>query len=373
MTLEGEARRALDAFALPGRVLECLAAGGGHINASWRVTTAGAVGGTFLLQRLNPSVFSDGDAVMGNVAQVVRRLREANAASGARGLRLVPTRSGRDWLTARDGVVWRLYEFIETAAVHHVAESPRMAEAAARAFGDFARRTSEPPLQLSAVLPGFHDTRRRLRQLEAARRRNAAGRAAELAAECDRILDERELAERIPAALDSGAIPTRVAHNDAKIANVLFKEGTIEPICVIDLDTVMPGSPLHDFGDLVRSTVSAAPEDAAEVAAVEVRNDFFAAIVRGFLAGTSGLLEGRELALLVEAARSIALEQAARFAADYLDGDLYYRVTDPRQNLRRARSQLALFDALTRESAHLERLVSAAALSLRAGADPVRP
>lgn len=372
MTLDGEARRALDAFVLPGHVLECVAAGGGHINASWRVTAMGSAGERFLLQRLNPRVFPDGDAVMRNVVQVVTRLRETRAPASARGLRLVPTRSGREWLTD-DTVVWRLYELIDTAAVHHVAESPRMAEAAAHAFGEFARLTSEPLLQLSAVLPGFHDTRRRLSQLEAARGRDAAGRTAELAAECDRILAERDLAERIPAALERGEIPTRVAHNDAKIANVLFEEGTAEPICVIDLDTVMPGSPLHDFGDLVRSTVSAAPEDAAEIAAVEVRHDFFAAIVRGFLAGTSGLLKVRELALLVEAARSIALEQAARFAADYLDGDVYYRVTDPRQNLRRARNQLALFDALTRQSDRLERLVAGAALSARPGADPLRP
>ena len=336
----------LSAFTLPGPVRDCTRLAGGHINASWRVRPEGSEGRSYTLQRLNPHVFPHGQAVMENIRRVVARLSGGPDPRGCRCLRLVPLTSGAWWHTAGDGSLWRLYEFIDGTTTHDAATTPELAEAAARAFGDFARRLSEPPLDLAETLPGFHDTRLRLRQLESAMMRDAVGRAGDVADECARVLDEVALARTIPGALESGAIPRRVAHNDAKLGNVLFIEGTAEPCCVIDLDTVMPGTPLHDFGDLVRSMVSEASEDAEDSAGIHVRPEYYRAIARGFIDGMGRLLTQEEQRMMPDAARSIVLEQAARFLADYLDGDSYYRITDPKQNLRRARVQLALFERL---------------------------
>ena len=349
MIADWDAREALDAFALPGRTPSCIPVPGGHINGTWRA-------GNFLLQRINPHVFPDGAALMHNVLAVTGRLAER--APARRRLELVPTSSGAWWHTDRAGAVWRLYRFVGHTRTHQVASTPDMARAAARAFGEFANITSDPPLELVTTIPAFHDTRRRLSALAAAAARDAMGRAAAVQGECARVLDEEAIAARIPSLMESGTVPRRVAHNDAKIANVLFDMATDSPVCVIDLDTTMPGSPLHDFGDLVRSMVSDTPEDAHDTAAVEVRDEYFAAIVDGYLAGSGNLLTDTERALLVTAARSIALEQAARFLGDYLDGDLYYRTSAPGENLRRARTQLALYGALTAKADQLERIVT---------------
>ncbi|HEU4829094.1 MAG TPA: aminoglycoside phosphotransferase family protein [Gemmatimonadales bacterium] len=348
MTTDREAREALTAFALPPSAAECVRVPGGHINATWRA-------GPWLLQRINPLVFPDGAAVMENVLAVTRRLAE-RPGSAATHLQLRRTRDGRWWHVAEDGAVWRVFAYIE-GRTFDTAASPDLAEGAARAFGEFASSMGEPPLHLHTTLPGFHDTRRRVDALADTATRDPAGRARDVRRELDTILGERALAAIIPDFLATGDLPLRVAHNDAKIANVVFAPGSGAPLAVIDLDTTMPGSPLHDFGDLVRSMVSEAAEDAFDPASVRVRHVFFEAIVRGYLAGTGNLLSARERELLVTAARSIVLEQAARFLADHLDGDLYYPATSPGVNLVRARSQLALLADLTREADRLEGVV----------------
>lgn len=351
MTSSQDPRDALSAFAIPGGELECRPVAGGHINQTWRA-------GAWVLQRLNPEVFRDGRLVMENVLAVTRRLQERSP-TPRYALRLVPTRDGEWWHTARDGAVWRLSPFIP-GRTFQTAQAVAQAERAAWAFGDFARSVSDPPLRLHTTLPEFHDARRRLAALEAAATRDACGRADGVAREVESVLSEGALAATIPALLASGELPLRLAHNDAKIANVIFDAENARPIAVIDLDTTMPGSPLHDFGDLVRSMVSAAPEDAADSSAVRLRHEYVAAIARGFLGGSDGLMTPGERTLLVTAARSTALEQAARFLSDHLDGDRYYRVNAPGQNLARARTQLALFRALTEDADRLEALVERA-------------
>jgi hypothetical protein len=351
MTSGRDPRDALRAYALPDAGPECRPVRGGHINETWRA-------GPWVLQRMNPDVFPDGKAVMENVLAVTRRLAER---SGSRaGLRLVPTCDGRWWHTGPDGAIWRLFAFVAGDSFE-VAPTPAHAEGAARAFGEFARTMADPILPLHVTMPGFHDSRRRLAALAASADRDAAGRATDARGEIDAILAEHEVAAVIPDLLASGQLPLRVAHNDAKIANVIFETGSSAALAVIDLDTTMPGSPLHDFGDLVRSMVSPAAEDAADPETVLIRHDYFARIARGFLAGAGGLLTSSEREMLLTAARSIALEQAARFLTDHLDGDRYYAVTLPAQNRARARTQLALYRRLSAERDHLEALIPGAA------------
>ena len=348
MTTPQDPEEALAAFAIPAGGLECRLLTGGHINRTWRA-------GPWILQRLNPEVFPDGRRVMENVLAATRRLAEGGGAPPL-GLELVATRTGEWWHVGRDGACWRLCAFI-AGQTFETAPTPAHAEGAAQAFGCFTRRLSDPPLQLHTVLPHFHDTRRRIAALEAAAVRDACGRAPGVRSDIDTILREADLAATIPSLLDSGSLPLRTAHNDAKLANVIFAAGSAAPLAVIDLDTTMPGSPLHDFGDLVRSMVSSASEDAADLALVTVRHEYFAAIARGFMAGMDGLLASRERELLVTAARTTALEQAARFLTDHLDGDRYYAATSPGQNLVRARTQLALFRGLSNDADRLESLV----------------
>ena len=348
MTSARDPRDALGVFAIPGALPECRRIAGGHINETWRA-------GSWILQRLNPEVFPQGRLVMENVLTVTRRLAHRHAPT----LELVPTRDGGWWHTARDGAIWRLYAFIGGGTLE-TAPTPAHAEHTAQAFGTFSRSLSDPPLHLHLTLPAFHDTRRRLAALEAAALRDRCGRAGASRPEIATLLGEHALAAMIPGLLEAGELPVRPAHNDAKIANVIFDHGSAKPLAIIDLDTTMPGSPLHDFGDLIRSMVSAMSEDGRGDGTLQVRDEYFRAIVRGFLTGIGGVLSSRERGLLVTAARATALEQAARFLTDHLDGDRYYAVAAPDQNLARARMQLALFRGLSADADRLESLVARA-------------
>jgi len=330
---------------------------GGHINESYRLDLGGRHEGTsFLLQRLNQYVFLRPDLVMENVVRVTRHIRDRGGAT----LTLIPTIEGRDWQVEPDGGVWRVFRWIPDSVARQAPESPADCAACGRAFGEFLRLVGSldgPPLH--ETIPGFHDTRRRFAQLHAAVHTAAADRRSTAREEIAALAEERAFAEVVPGRLASGELPTRIVHNDAKIANVLFHQRSGTTLCVVDLDTVMPGSPLADFGDLVRSCVSPAAEDEPDPSRVRADPARFAALARGFLEGSGDLLSGAERELLVFAGRWITLEQAVRFLTDYLAGDPYYRIAYPDQNLVRARAHLALYRSLTDQEPGLaERIAS---------------
>lgn len=360
-------RAALRQFALEGEPVGIGPFPGGHINDSYRVTVRrGAARLTYVLQRINPAVFPDPARVMENVVRVTQHLTRRLQASGVgdwrrRVIALVPARDGASWVTDPDGGNWRLYPFID-ARVTERAHTPSEAHAAAGAFGQFLQLLADyggPPLH--ETIPGFHDTRTRYAALDRAVAADAGARVVGARAEIDAVLAQRALADVLPPLLESGEVPLRVVHNDAKISNVLFDAATGEALGVVDLDTVMPGSALHDFGDLVRSMASPTDEDETHLERVGVRLEFFAALARGFLEAAGVILTPRERELLVFAGRLATLEQAVRFFTDYLDGDHYYRTTRPRQNLDRGRAQLRLFDSLTARAGELEAIVERAA------------
>ena len=266
------------------------------------------------------------------------------------GHRLARGRVGRE-------VVFASRPFIE-AHVTHRAGSPSQAYHAARAFGRFLTLLTDlgdPPLH--ETIPGFHDTRARFATLDQTVAADVCGRVAEARLEIDAAVAQKALADILPASVTRGEVPHRVVHNDAKISNVLLDPGSGEALGVVDLDTVMPGSALHDFGDLVRSSASPTDEDETDLARVAVRPEFFGALARGFLEEAGAILTRRERELLVFAGRLLALEQAIRFLTDYLDGDRYYRTSRPRQNLDRCRTQLRLFESLTASAPELEAMV----------------
>jgi aminoglycoside phosphotransferase (APT) family kinase protein len=259
---------------------------------------------------------------------------------------LVRTEDGGWWTVDAFGATWRMYRFVEATVTETVA-TPAQAREAARAFGAFTALLADydgPPLH--ETIRGFHDTPRRFAQLEDAARRDPRGRRAGARAELDALWAEGAVAEVLPALVARGELPVRIAHNDAKVANVLFGAGG-RALGVVDLDTVMPGLALYDAGDLLRSMASAAAEDERDLAQVTARPAFVEAVLGGYLEEAGAVLTERERDLLLFAGRVITLEQAVRFLADHLDGDRYYRITRAGQNLDRARAQLALYRSLT--------------------------
>lgn len=366
MTMPRRVAQVLAEFRLEGEPAWAAPWPGGHINESWRVECRTGDGvATYLLQRLNATVFPDPARVMDNVVAVVRHCEKRLVELGVRDrsrrtLRLAPLRDGGWWHRDGDGACWRVFDFIPDARVRYWADEPEHAREAARAFGMFLQlMDGYAATPLAETIPGFHDTARRLRNLESAARDDPHGRAAAARVEIDACLAAADLAAVLPPLLERGGIPRRVAHNDAKIANVLLDADSGEALTVIDLDTVMPGTALYDFGDLVRSLASPTDEDERDLARVGVRPAFFEAIVRGFLGAAGEAITAAERERLVFAGRLITLEQAIRFLTDHLGGDRYYRVSRPGQNLDRARTQLALFRSLTERAGELEEIVRA--------------
>jgi aminoglycoside phosphotransferase (APT) family kinase protein len=330
---------------------------GGHIHGAWQVTTVD--GGLFLLQRLNTGVFPDPDAVMANTLAVTEHLRRRLADPAHRVLRFRPTHDG-NWLHHEpDGSVWRLCDFIPGALGLTSPRTPADARMAGLVFGRFAAALADyPASELLTTLPGFHDGSLRLTALVGARVLDPVGRLAGCRDEVDRLQRLGWLATALPV----DDLPVRVAHNDAKLANVLLDARTSEPVAVVDLDTVMAGTVLHDFGDLMRTLATRAPEDEVDLTRVTVDEDCFAELVRGYLRGCGGLLTEMEREHLVLAGLAITWEQATRFLADHLAGDAYYPVTRPDHNLDRARNQLRLLENLLAALKRLQELVSAAAI-----------
>jgi aminoglycoside phosphotransferase (APT) family kinase protein len=348
-------------FALKGPLLGAEPFGGGHINDSWKLHTAG--GGSYLLQRINHHVFPHPLEVMENVERVTRFLagalqREGAADAARRVLTLVPTHAGPACHVDEGGSVWRVFVFLEGTVARLQPENANQAFSAARAFGTFQRRLARlPGPRLHETIPGFHDTPKRLAAFERTVEEDPYNRCREAGAEIERVLTNRDLAGALLRVHERGDIPERIVHNDAKMSNVLFDETTGEALCVVDLDTVMPGLALHDFGDMARSMSTVGAEDERDAHGLTVRNDLFEAVARGYLEGAQDIVGSLERSLLVTAARLITYEQAVRFLHDFLDGDRYYRTTRPLQNLDRCRAQMALLDAFTAAEPDLNRRI----------------
>jgi phosphotransferase family enzyme len=355
-----DSRVALDvlkAFGLMDSTLGLSAQAGGHINESWLVTTPD---GRYLLQRLNPAVFPAPREVMANIERVTGYLKRAVRAAGLpdpdrRVLSLCPAAGGTSAVTGPDGSLWRLYDYI--AGVRALERVSGLADAReiGRGYGAFHRLLADydgPPLV--ETLPGFHDTAARLGQLEQAVLLDPLGRLAEVPDLLDLARARVGLARLLLPLMAAGAVPRRIAHNDAKCSNVLLDSQSGEAMAVVDLDTVMPGTLLHDFGDLVRSVTSPTDEDSRDLSNVGVRVPLFTALARGFLEQVGRRLTPTEREHLVAAGEVITYEQGVRFLTDHLRGDVYYRTTRPGQNLDRARTQFRLLETLEAARDELE-------------------
>jgi aminoglycoside phosphotransferase (APT) family kinase protein len=336
---------------LPEETVEDVAPlGGGHIHDTRVARCRGAEGSRrFVVQRINTTVFPDPEALAANLARVSEHVARALAARGIedterRVLRAVAAPDGSTLVRDRDGGCWRAFPFIENTRAFDALDSPLRAHEAARAFGSFLADLSDLSTEdLQETIPAFHDLPARIAALEGAIDRDAAGRAARARAEIDTA---RRFAERVPGSADPEALPRRVVHNDCKLNNLLFDSASDEALCVVDLDTVMAGSAVFDFGELVRTGTSGAAEDERDLSRVRFDLALFGALAAGFVAGARGLLRADEIRAFANAGPRMALENGVRFLTDHLDGDRYFRVSRPGHNLDRARVQLRLVERM---------------------------
>lgn len=354
-------------FDFGGEVTSVVPYGNGHINDTYAVTCSLAGGSVrFILQRLNPVVFPDRAGLMRNMIAVTEFLRKAVIRDGGdperECLRLIPLKDGSPYLTDESGDVWRATQFIENTDAYLVAESPEMFASAGEAFGKFmARLGGFDASSLFEVIPRFHDTPDRYARFLASLERNAAGRMDEAKDEIAFVRERGEGCSVITDALERGEVPVRVTHNDTKLNNVLIDTATKEAVCVIDLDTVMPGSMLYDFGDAVRVGCSTAKEDERDLSLVDFDLGLFRAFTEGYLAGAGRSVTAAELGLLPDAARLMTFECGMRFLTDFLDGDTYFKTAYPEHNLVRARTQFKLVRTMERLRPEIVRAVKAAA------------
>lgn len=348
---------ALAEFVLPGAVSSWERYGNGHINDTLLVHCAG---GDVVAQRLNSNVFPDGAAVMGNIARVLDHLAR-HEPDATRRLSLLPTRAGGRFLCDAEGAYWRIYPFITDSRTIERVSDPAQARVAALAFARFLAQLADlPGGPLATVIPGFHDTLSRLARLQAAAQADVCGRRAEVEAELAWALQQGGLAGSLLRARDSGGLRDMATHNDTKINNLLMEPSGTASRCVIDLDTLMPGLPLYDFGDLVRTASCRAAED-GDPADMVPDPELLAALAEGWLAGRGSALQPAERALMPIAGAVITFECGIRFLTDHLEGDRYFRIARPGHNLQRARAQLALARNIVARRNDLARLAGASA------------
>jgi aminoglycoside phosphotransferase (APT) family kinase protein len=300
---------------------------------------------------------------MQNILRVTDHVRNQLAARGVRdltrrSLTVIPTRTGKSFYADEQGHIWRTFVFVEGARSYPAVAKPAQAYQAGLAFGEFqSLLVGLPGPRLVETIPHFHDTRRRFTAFQRAVRADRCNRAARVHREIAFAEQRAALVGVIVDALAQGRIPERITHNDTKFSNVLLDDRTGRAICVVDLDTVMPGCALYDFGDLVRSTTSPTLEDERDLAKVGLRMPLFKALARGYLAHAGGFLTKREQSLIAFSGKLISLETGLRFLTDYLSGDVYFRTHRAGQNLDRCRTQFALVASLERHEPAMQKFV----------------
>ena len=349
---QADLREICAGFAIYGDFLVAVPFGTGHINDTFQVTyDQGGVRLHYTLQRINHAVFGKPEQVRENIDRVtghlLGKIRSRNEETRKRTIRLLRTFSNLPYVRDRRGDYWRAYVFVENARSYDVLETPQQAYRAAQAFGEFQCDLVDlPGARLHETIPDFHNTPKRVEALIEAVDEDRVGRAAGVRREIDFVLERREETELLLKLHAEGAIPERITHNDTKSNNLLIDDLTGEGICVLDLDTVMPGLSLYDFGDMVRGGTSPAEEDEVNLAKVGMRFEMFEALLQGFLSSAGDFLTAAERENLPFSGKLITLETGIRFLTDYINGDLYFKTRRPNHNLERCRNQFRLVESI---------------------------
>ncbi|MDE3066645.1 MAG: aminoglycoside phosphotransferase family protein [Verrucomicrobiota bacterium] len=358
MNLKHDLRAVARLFQIYGDFWGAEPYGSGHINDTYRVAfNQGGSRVRYIFQRINAGVFKTPAALMENVRRVTAHLGEKSAGQpdrSRRALTLIPTRDHQPFALDERRNYWRAYVFIEEARTYDAVESPGQAFEAAKAFGRFQKLLTDlPGPRLHDTIPDFHHTPRRFAALEKAVQADAVNRARLAAAEIEFALGRRSLC----GVLLDARLPERVTHNDTKFNNVMLDDATGEGICVIDLDTVMPGLALYDFGDMVRTATSPAREDERDLSKVALQFPMFEALARGYLESAADFLSPAEKRWLAFSGKLITFEIGLRFLTDFLTGDAYFKVRRENHNLDRCRTQFRLVESIERQEERMQQLV----------------
>ncbi|MEN8127213.1 MAG: aminoglycoside phosphotransferase family protein [Planctomycetota bacterium] len=351
-------------FQIYGDFLKAEPYGTGHINDTYLVTYNQAGCQTrYIFQRVNHSIFKDPPSLMDNIIRVTDHIRNKLGQTGLtdisrRVLTVLPTHDGAGYYRCDVGNYWRAYFFIDGARTYDVLETLEQAYQAAKALGEFQCHLADlPEPALVETIPDFHNAHKRYKTFLEVLEKDPCGRAASAKAEIDYLKANASLFDVLPKLVEAGDIPMRTTHNDTKINNVMIDDETHEGVCVIDLDTVMPGLSLYDFGDIVRTTASNSEEDEIDLSKVKAEIPRFEAILKGYLAGAGVFLNQAEVDHLVHSGKLITMVIGTRFLTDYLDGDNYFKVHRDGHNLDRCRTQFKLVQSLTEQEEALNQLV----------------
>ncbi len=356
--------RAAAGFAAEGRLLQKQPFGNGHINDTFLLTYE-APGGTekkYILQRMNHTVFPNPIRLMENIVNVTEYLQDRIASSGGNPeretLNVVKTKSGAPCFEDECHDFWRMFLYIENTLCLEKVESAEDFRDSGRAFGGFQRMLADYPAQkLYETIPGFHNTPARFGAFEKAVAQDKLGRASSCREEIAFAFSRKEKTSVLTNLLGEGKLPLRVTHNDTKLNNILFDKETKKALCVIDLDTVMPGLSLYDFGDAIRFGASAGAEDEKDLTKVALDLTLFEAFCAGYLEGCGGSLTPKEVEMLPMGAWMMTFECGIRFLADYLEGDVYYKIHRPEHNLDRARTQFKLAADMEAKWKEMEKII----------------
>ena len=359
----------IPAFPLPGRLVSAALHGSGHINETYAAVFADGAGTRrYVFQKINHRIFKNVPGLMDNVrrvtAHIAAKVRAASGEAAARRvLTLVPVRDGQSFAQDAAGGYWRVYDFIEGAHTVDRVTNEAQAREAAAAFGEFQAQLADlPGGRLFETIPNFHHTRSRFENFRHAVAENAAKRKDEVQAEIDFAFSRETDADVLLNLLARGEVSERVTHNDTKINNVMLDDATGRTVAVIALDTVMPGLPLYDFGEMVRTSASSTAEDDPDAGNMRVLLPLFRALVEGYLASAvGGVLNATERAHLGFAGKLMTYENGLRFLTDYLQGDIYYKIKHPRHNLDRCRTQFALIRSIEASQGEMLHIIEDAA------------
>ena len=356
-------------FEFSGTLTDLRPFGNGHINdtylAEFDIFGMGQV--KVIVQRMNRNVFKKPEELMENVVNVTEFLKkkiEQNGGDPSREtLNIILSVYGKPFYVDSQGEYWRAYKFITGASCYDLPENPQQFYESAYAFGHFQQLLSDYPAEtLYETIPGFHDTRKRYEAFEQAVKEDSLGRAANVQREIAFIRERKELAGEFMNRLEKGELSLRVTHNDTKLNNVMIDDRTQKGICVIDLDTVMPGLVMNDFGDSIRFGASTATEDETDLSLVSCSMELFETYTKGFLKGCGNSLTPLEIELLAMGAKMMTYENGIRFLTDYLQGDVYFKIARENHNLDRCRTQLKLIADMEAKWDQMQEIVQKASV-----------
>lgn len=360
---ELKTKEAIEHMSYAGTAVEYRRYGHGHINDTFYVKTEeNGEEYSYILQRMNRDVFKDPVSLMRNIKGVTSFLRREIEREGGDPMRetlnLVPTKDGADYYVDSDGEYWRSYFFIGAATCYDAVEKPEDFYQSAKAFGRFQRQLAGyPAKELSETIPNFHNTPVRLETFKKAVEDDVCGRASAVQDEIRFVLDRAGEAGAAMEMLAAGELPLRVTHNDTKLNNIMLDDATGEALCIIDLDTIMPGLSIFDFGDSIRFGANTAAEDEPDVSKAGLSLPLFDIYTKGYLEGCQNSLTKAEMEMLPMGAKLMTYECGMRFLTDYLQGDIYFKVSRENHNLDRCRTQFALVADMERKWKEMKAVV----------------